>query len=164
MLHNISILCPIIATFVNNCYAVPARMFLIAGKEICSNEGTTHGDPTVMAAYAIGVTEVIIWSDSYAKSQSRRSCVCWRLHRSGKNVQNKMFLERNYVMWSQIQIFSKSRKIIPHCKRYSSGQCKWTILKYRNPSNVYRTTTPWSRHRQVAKRLKKIMSIVKSMI
>ena len=59
MLHNISILCPIIATFVNNCYAVPARLFVICGKEILSNEGTTQGDPTSMAAYAIGVTPLL---------------------------------------------------------------------------------------------------------
>ena len=59
MLHNISILCPIIATFVNNCYAVPARLFVIGGKEILSNEGTTQGDPTSMAAYAIGVTPLL---------------------------------------------------------------------------------------------------------
>ena len=56
MLHNISILCPIIATFVNNCYTVPARMFVIGGKEMISNQGTTQGDPTAMAAYAIGDT------------------------------------------------------------------------------------------------------------
>ena len=56
MIHNISILCPIIATFVRNCYNVPARLFILGGKEILSKEGTTQGDPTAMAAYAIGIT------------------------------------------------------------------------------------------------------------
>ncbi|XP_057302766.1 uncharacterized protein LOC130636933 [Hydractinia symbiolongicarpus] len=59
MLHNISKLCPMIATFINNCYAVPARLFVIGGKEILSREGTTQGDPTSMAAYAIGIIPLL---------------------------------------------------------------------------------------------------------
>ena len=38
-LHNISILSPAIATFVTNCYTTPARLFVIGGTEIRSNEG-----------------------------------------------------------------------------------------------------------------------------
>ena len=33
---------PPIATFVRNCYNVPARLFLLGGKELESHEGTTQ--------------------------------------------------------------------------------------------------------------------------
>ena len=32
LLHNIEYLCPIIATFLNNCYEISARLFIIGGK------------------------------------------------------------------------------------------------------------------------------------
>ena len=38
--HNISILCPAISTFVTNCYSTPDRSFVIGGSEIKSNKGT----------------------------------------------------------------------------------------------------------------------------
>ena len=59
-LHNISILCPAISTFVRNCYTTPARLFVIGGTEIRSNEGTTQGDPVAMIIYAIGITPLIM--------------------------------------------------------------------------------------------------------
>lgn len=59
MLHNIAVLCPLISTFMENCYNVPARLFVIGGKELSSKEGTTQGDPTSMAAYAIGVSPLL---------------------------------------------------------------------------------------------------------
>ena len=49
LLHNIDILCPAISIYIYNCYVVPARLFIISGKEIRSTEGTTQGDPTAMA-------------------------------------------------------------------------------------------------------------------
>ena len=59
ILHNIKIICPIMSRYVNNCYKHPARLFIIGGKEIKSNEGTTQGDPLGMAIYAIGLTPLI---------------------------------------------------------------------------------------------------------
>ena len=41
-LHNISTLCPAISTFVTNCCATPARLFVIGGSEVKSTEGTTQ--------------------------------------------------------------------------------------------------------------------------
>ena len=59
-LHNISILCSAISTFVTNCYATPARLLVIGGSEIKSNEGNTQGDPVPMAIYALGITPLIM--------------------------------------------------------------------------------------------------------
>ena len=59
MMHNIEIICPIIATYVNNCYRYPARLFIVGGKELKSREGTTQGDPLGMAIYAIAITPLL---------------------------------------------------------------------------------------------------------
>ena len=58
-LQNISILCPALSLFVTNCYATPARLFVIDGSKIQFNEGTTQGDPVSMAIYALGITPLI---------------------------------------------------------------------------------------------------------
>ncbi|CAB4003404.1 Hypothetical predicted protein, partial [Paramuricea clavata] len=52
-LHNIRVLCPIIAAYAINTYRQPARLFIVGSKEIVSAEGTTQGDPLAMAFYAI---------------------------------------------------------------------------------------------------------------
>ena len=49
ILHNIRIICPIIATYVINSYGREARLFISGGKEITSAEGTIQGDPTAMS-------------------------------------------------------------------------------------------------------------------
>ena len=59
LLHNIQYICPATYTFVYNCYHVHARLFIIGGKEISSREGTTQGDPTAMATYALGLVPLI---------------------------------------------------------------------------------------------------------
>ena len=45
--------------FVANCYTTPARLFVIGGTEIRSNEGTTQGDSVVMTIYALSITPLI---------------------------------------------------------------------------------------------------------
>ena len=59
LLHNIEYLFPVIATFIYNFYAKSARHFIIGRKELRSRKGTTQGDPTVMAAYALGLTPLL---------------------------------------------------------------------------------------------------------
>ena len=48
LLHNVQVLCPIFSRYVNNYYRSPARLFVIGGVELKSNEGTTQGDPIGM--------------------------------------------------------------------------------------------------------------------
>ena len=59
LLHNAKIICPQFATYIYNSYCVPARLFIVGGKEIKSSEGTTQGDPIAMAAYGIGLTPLL---------------------------------------------------------------------------------------------------------
>ena len=42
MLHNFKLICPIIATYIINCYATPSRLFIVDGGEILSSEATTQ--------------------------------------------------------------------------------------------------------------------------
>ena len=59
-LHNIRVLCPMIAIYAINTYRAPARLFVIGGKELLSSEGTTQGDPLAMNLYAISLQPLII--------------------------------------------------------------------------------------------------------
>ena len=59
MLHNIRYLCPPMATYMRNCYGIPARLFVAGGVEIQSAEGTTQGDPIAMPAYGIGILPLL---------------------------------------------------------------------------------------------------------
>ena len=59
-LHNVQIICPEISTFVRNCYLKPARLFVVGGIEIASEEGTTQGDPSAMPTYALGILPLLI--------------------------------------------------------------------------------------------------------
>ena len=68
LLQNIGYLCPVIATFFYNCYAISARVFIIGGKKLKSREGTTQGDPAGMAAYALGLTRLLDYLQSVKRS------------------------------------------------------------------------------------------------
>ena len=69
MLHNIKFICPVIATYIVNCYSTPSRLFIVGGSELLSKEGTTQGDPTAMGAYALGVVPLIAFLLEYIHSK-----------------------------------------------------------------------------------------------
>ena len=58
-LHNVRVLCPMIATYAINTYRAPARLFVIGGKELLYSEDTTQGDPLAMSLYAISLQPLI---------------------------------------------------------------------------------------------------------
>lgn len=58
-LHNIRVLCPLMATYAINTYRHPARLFVVGGQELKSSEGTTQGDPLAMSLYAISLQPLI---------------------------------------------------------------------------------------------------------
>ena len=59
VLHNIKVICPIIATYAINCYQQSGRLFVTGGIELSSDEGTTQGDPAAMPLYALGTIPLL---------------------------------------------------------------------------------------------------------
>ena len=59
MLHNLSFICPIIVTYIINCYATPSRLFIVDGGEILSSVGTMQGDPTAIGEYALRILSLV---------------------------------------------------------------------------------------------------------
>ena len=69
--HTIYICLPM-SIYSWNCYCTPSRLFVSAGLEISSAEGTTQGDTMAMPTiYAIGITPLL-------KSLNKRSTKCRR--------------------------------------------------------------------------------------
>ena len=58
-LHNIQIICPILAMYLINTYRRPATLFIYGGETILSREGTTQGDPLAMPWYSLSTANII---------------------------------------------------------------------------------------------------------
>ena len=71
-LHNIRVICPIIAVYAINTYRQSARLFITGGREIISAEGTTQGDPLAMGLYALSIQPLI--TSLQAMSDAKQ---CW---------------------------------------------------------------------------------------
>ena len=71
-LHNISILCPTIATFVINTYRRPIRLFVRGGQELKSSEGTTQGDPLSMSMYGTCLIPLMLTLQNTSNTKQ-----CW---------------------------------------------------------------------------------------
>ena len=50
-LPNINVVSPLISIYVQNCYTLTSRLFIIGGTEIKPSEGTTQGDLVAMPIY-----------------------------------------------------------------------------------------------------------------
>ena len=87
-LHNIRILCPIIAIYAINTYRQPARLFVIGGKEIVSAEGTTQGDPLAMGLYALSIQPLItsLQAASSLQMMPVELAPLWKLGHSGMPI------------------------------------------------------------------------------
>ena len=59
ILENISRLCRIVYMYAYNCYSPHAGLFIVGGKELKPKEGTTQGDPMLMALYGIGLIPLL---------------------------------------------------------------------------------------------------------
>ena len=70
--HNISVLCPSIATYAINTYRRHARLFVMGGKELLSAEGTTQGDPVAMSLYAVSLQPLIAHLQTSSSAKQ-----CW---------------------------------------------------------------------------------------
>lgn len=91
-LHNVRISCPTIATYAINTYRLPARLFILGGKELTSAEGTTQGDPLAMSLYAISVQPLISILQNSSESRQLgnagllmmpQGVAHWRISRNG---------------------------------------------------------------------------------
>ena len=59
-LHNIRFICPPFSTILINTYRTPARLIILGGGEILSNEGTTQGDTLAMAFYGLSTNPILL--------------------------------------------------------------------------------------------------------
>ena len=84
-LHNIKHICLPIATFVRSCYNVPARLFVLVGKELQSHGGTTQEDPTAMAVYETALTPLFKYLGTcYPEKDSKMEAFGDNLTSAGK--------------------------------------------------------------------------------
>ena len=72
-LHNTKVLCPALATFINNCYSIPSDLFVQGGKRLKSLEGATQGDAAAMAIYALQITPLLAWFSNLSKEKTEKS-------------------------------------------------------------------------------------------
>ena len=121
-LHNTKILCPSISTYVNNCYSSPTDLYIQGGRSIKSEEGTTQGDPTAMAIYALGITLLLVWLSK--KSNEGNSASASKQVAFANDLNGIGTVESQKKWWSLLEEEGKrfgynvnAKKIIPHRKR-----------------------------------------------
>ena len=113
MLHNISILCPIISNYITNRYIFNSRLFMIGSREITSKEGTTQGDPTSTDTYALGITPLIQVLHEFAiinEHKSNEVAFADDLAAAGKINEIKIFWDVNEKIGLKYGYFLKASK------------------------------------------------------
>ena len=107
-LHNISVLCPSIATYAINTYRRHARLFVMGGKELLSAEGTTQGDPVAMSLYAVSLQPLIaqLQTSNFAKQ-------CW----FADDATGSGILENVMRWWNELSSSGPALGYFPNAKK-----------------------------------------------
>ena len=109
LLHNTEYICPELATFIYNCYIIPARLFITGGKELRSREGTTQGDPTAMVTYAIGLTPLLDDLQRFG-NETKHVAFADDLTGAGKLIQIKSWWDHLQTMGPKYGYYPKPSK------------------------------------------------------
>ena len=125
-LHNVRMLCPTIATCAINTYREPARLFIIGGKELRSQEGTTQGDPLAMCLYAVSLQPLIarLNASTFVK-QCWFADDCWFLGGTEEMVRCTKRIG------TELRIFSQCEKVLAYCEareRRGSERSFWSNI------------------------------------
>ena len=113
-LHNISVLCPSIATNAINTYRRHARLFVMGGKELLSAEGTTQGDPIAMSLYAVSLQPLIAQLQTSSSAEQ-----CW----FADDATESGTLENVMRWWNELSSSGPALGYFPNAKK-----C-WLITK-----------------------------------
>ena len=113
-LHNISVLCPSIATNAINTHRRHARLFVMGGKELLSAEGTTQGDPIAMSLYAVSLQPLIAQLQSSSSAEQ-----CW----FADDATESGTLENVMRWWNELSSSGPALGYFPNAKK-----C-WLITK-----------------------------------
>ena len=141
-LHNISILYPAVFTSVTNCYATPARLSVIGGSKIKSNEGTTQGDPVAMAIYALGITPFIMMMVKLVSTKCddiKMVAFVDDLNAAGKL---KSLLQWWATLLEVGWLLPWTRKIVAYHKDWNTCNWKRTFQRYQSKDNKFRKKVP----------------------
>ena len=96
-LHNVIIICLVIAIYVKNCYSLHLRIFIIGGNEIRSCEGTSQGDTITIAVYAIANIPMILMIVDILKTAAYADNVTT----AGKIIQLKNWWKKLCILGSK---------------------------------------------------------------
>lgn len=126
-IHNIKILCPPMARYVINCYKNRSRLFIIGGKELASDEGTTQGDPFAMPTYGIGLTPLLDMLKEIPLIEIKQAAFADDLAGGGS-------LDALKQWWDKINIIGPLYGYFPKASK------SWIIVKdekYEDATNVF---------------------------
>ena len=109
MLQNIRITCPIIATYVINCY----HQNVMGGTEIKSQEGTPQGDPAAMPVYVLATVPLL---ESVSTNDTKQAAYVDDLISAGQ-------LQPQLNWWENLL------KVAPTVGYYPKPSKSWLIVK-----------------------------------
>ena len=115
-LHNIRVLCPMIATYAINAYRASPRLFVIGGKELESYEGSTQGNPLAMSGQSTPFDHAFKHCKLSKAVLVRRQC--YRLWVTGRY---ETMVRRAGGKWPGAGIFPKCKKMQP-CKEEAARE------------------------------------------